>query len=246
MAGPDIPIEAPVRAPRQGGIEDVATFRPNARLGSAGSVVFQSDGCAFPQISEHLCYTGEDVPADKTFDGITIDDAIGAPFPLYAGIKCTEGPDADHALRAERQLEAGMGRALENELETWAAGGVALTAGATVVPAIAHVEQALDSQYVGQGVILISRFDATVAAAAGAIEEGESGVLRTKLGTPVIASGSVAPGTVYGLGAIVVEFQTVETREVLDPEYNTRYALAERIFAIAVDCEYRVKSTITA
>jgi hypothetical protein len=245
MAGPDIPIEPPVRVKRQGGIEDVATFRSNDRLGNAETIVFQSDGCDFPQISEHLCYTGDADPAAKVFSGIAIDGAIGAPFPLYAGVKCVEGPDPDHDVRAERTLEAGQGRALENELETWAAGGVALTAGATIVPAIAHVEQAIDSQYVGQGVILMSRFNATIAAAAGALEE-KDGMLRTKLGTPVIASGSVTAGTIYGLGAIVVEYQEIETREVLDPEYNTRYALAERIFAIAVDCEYRVKSAVTA
>lgn len=246
MAGTTLQIDPPVRRKRAGGIADAATFRPNGRLGIAETVVFQSDGCEFPNISEHLCYVGEADPADKTFDGIVTEDAIGAPFALYAGVACVEGPNPDEFERAENQLGDGQDRELENLLEAWATGGTALTAGATVVPAIARVEQAIDDLYVGQGTILISRYDADIAAAAGALETGPDGNLRTKLGTPVIASGRVTPGTVYGLGAIVVEHTDIETREVLDTTTNTRYALAERIFAIAVDCEFRVKSTITA
>lgn len=245
MAGPNIQVEAPPRADREGGISDVATFRPNDRLGIADTIIFQSAGCEFPNLYEDLCYNGED-PVDKTFDGIVIDDAIGAPFALYAGIKCVEGPDPDEFERAERQLNDGEDRELEDILEAWATGATAITvAGGGVTTALARVEQQLDSAYVGRGVILMSRYDATVAATAGAIER-VGGILQTKQGTPVIASGRVTAATIYGLGAIAIEVTNIETREVLDPTTNSRYALAERIYAIVVDCEFRTKTAVQA
>lgn len=241
MAAPTILIEPPVRAPRVGGIGSVATFRPNSRLGVTGNAVFISDGCTFPQISEHLCYVGEDDPADKEFEGVVIDDAIGAPFPLYGAVGCFIGPDEDYEARARAVLELGRDRALEEQLGTWAAGGTALAAGADVKLAIGRVEQALDDDYIGRGVILMSRFDT-----AGAdLEHREGSYPVTVNGTPVIASGRIAPGTVYGLGAITVEQSAMVERRTYDLPNNKSYALAEQVFVIAVDCEFRVKSAIT-
>lgn len=247
MAGPIMEIEPPVREKRVGGIEAVAEFRVNEQLGAVEGVVFQSDGCTFPKISEHLCYVGDPTPADKTYDGITIDDAIGVPFPLYAGVKCTAGPEPDELERAEAQLEFGMGRELEAQLFAWAAGATAAGGGtaAGVGAAIARVEQQLDSNLVGRGVILMSRYDATLAGQLNSFNDvQETGPLVTRLGTPVIASGRVTPGTVYGLGAIVVEHSTRKSFDVIDPEYNQHYALAEEVFVLAVDCEFRTKSAI--
>ncbi len=224
MAGPKLLIEAPVREDREGGIETVATFRDNDRLGAAESVVFQSDGCEFPKLDEHHCYTGEAEPDAKTFAGIAIDDAIGGPFPMYAGIKCTLGPDeAEFDARARAALANGQGRELEAALAAWAAGGTALTTPvlAGIAATIGRVEQAL-------GVL-----------------EVVGGQLQTKLKTPVIASGRVTAGTVFGTGAIVVEHSETKTYPVLDPTHNQRYALAEAVYVLAVDCEYRVKSATT-
>lgn len=245
MAGPTIEIQPPVRRERQGGIRDVATFRSNDRLGAAAGLVFQSDGCTFPQISEHLCYVGEVTPDDKTFEGIDLQNGVGEPFPLYAGVKCFLGPDPDELERARAALEAGKDRALEGQLGTWAAAGLPLVAGAGVADAIALVEQALDSQYLGQGVILMSRADAVRAHAAGALEYTASGPVTIN-GTPVLASGFIAMGTVSGLGAITVEESGVSAYQKELLEENELWALAEQIFAIAVDCEFRVHSTIGA
>jgi hypothetical protein len=244
MAGPTIEIQPPVRTDREGGIRDVATFRSNDRLAVAEAVVFQSDGCTFPDTEELRCIAATP-PADKTYDGITIDDGIDAPFTMFAGVACVAGPDPDEKERARRIFDSGQDRELENQLEAWATGGTALTNGGSVIGAIKRVEQAIDDQYIARGNILMSRADALEAAAGGAIEITD-GVLKTKLGTPVIASGRVALGTVYGLGAIVVEHTEVLEREVLDPTTNTQYALAEAVFVIAVDCEYRVKSSTAA
>lgn len=245
MAGPIVEIAPPVRADRVGGLTTVATFRTNTRLGAAGGLTFQSGGCTFPQISEHLCYVGEVEPDDKNFDGIDLIDAIGDPFPLYAGVQCFAGPDPDQSERARRALEEGRDRPLEAALVEWAQGGVELAGGGGgVTGAIARAEQALDSDYVGRGALLMSRQDVVTASAEGSVERID-GTIVTVNGTPVLASGWVVPGTVYAVGAIAVEHSPLEVHEVINPELNTLWALAEAIYAIAVDCAFRRVSYIS-
>lgn len=246
MAGPKIDIAPPPRTPRVGGLSKVATFRPNDRLGAAGSVVFQSDGCEFPDTEASRCIATAPVP-DKTFDGIVIEDAIGAPFTIYAAVACFAGPEPDELERAERTLREGEDRTLEGVLGTWADGGTALAVGSNIPEAIAIVEQELDSKYLGQGVILMSRHDAIFANANGDILDGDvrnDGIPVTVNGTPVLASGRIEPGTVYGLGSIVVEKSETVTRDVVNPTQNKIYALAEASYVLAVDCEFRVKSSV--
>lgn len=242
MAGPTVEVEPPVRAPREGGLSTVATFRPNQRLAASDALAFQSDGCTFPRETVLACIDATPV-TQKTFDGITINGAIGAPFGLYGAASCFAGPDDDYSEQAKRILTDGRDRAVEEKLETWAAGGSAIPSTGGIVGALAEIEQGLDNGYIGRGVILMSRADALRAAAAGAIEKiGDT--LHTKLGTPVIASGAVASGTVYGLGAVVVEESPVNGFETINPQNNRRYALAEAAYAILVDCEFRIKSAV--
>jgi hypothetical protein len=248
MAGPDILIASPPRKPRVGGIGSIASFRLNGRLGIAQSLIFQSDACTFPQVSEHLCYVGEESPTDKAFDGIVIADAIGTPFPLYAGVKCWAGPDPDELERANEILTEGRDRALEEQLAIWANQGTIVPGGGTggtVTGAIALIEQELDDNYIGQGVILMSRADAVRGDAEGSLHVS-NGLITTINGTPVIASGRVAPGQAFGLGAIVVEHGGAESRQVVRPTFNEIWALAEEIYALAVDCEFRVRASTTA
>lgn len=244
MAGPTVEVEPPVRVPREGGLSTVATYRQNQRLAASDALVFQSDGCTFPRETVIACI--DDTPATpKTFDGIAIDGAIGAPFALYGAASCFIGPDADYAERARRVLEGGRDRAVEEKLEAWGAGGDVVTSTGGVVGAIAEIEQGLDNGYVGRGVILMSRADALRAAAGGAVER-DGDTLRTKLGTPVVSSGSVASGTIYGFGAVVVEESPVNEFDTTNPQNNRRYALAEAAYAVLVDCEFRIKSAIAA
>lgn len=241
MAGPTIEIQPPRREPREAGLTtDVAEFRTNDRLYSAEAVVFQSDGCTFPREDLNRCLSETPV-ADKTYDGIDIDGAIGAPFTLYGAVQCTASPDPDEEERARAILSEGQALELESILGAWADGGAPLVAGANVAEAIARVEQALDGQYRNRGVILMSRFDAVLAKAAGVLElQGDRLITVNK--TPVISSGGIAIGTVYGVGAIVVEHSEVISRQQIKPTTNHIYAVAEQSFVIAVDCEFRVKS----
>lgn len=245
MGGPTLPITAPTRAPRLGGIRSVAEFRPNDRLNVAEAIVFQSQGCTFPYTEVNRCYAADPVP-DKTFTGIEIEDAVGAPFTMVAGVACFIAPDADELERAKRILADGQDRVLEENYEAWLSAGTELDAGGDVVRALATVEQALDDQYVGRGIIAMSRFDIILADAAGSIERNGDGAPTTINGTPILASGRFVPGTVYGSGAVVVEHGETVAHEAYDFENNMHYALAEAQFALAVDCEFRVKSSVVA
>lgn len=237
MVGPTLEIAPPVRKPRRGGLGPVAEFRPNSRLAVAENVVFQSNGCDFPNTEENRCYTDAAV-ADKNFDGIDIQNAIGAPFTMYAGVQCFAGPDPDFDARALSTLDQGRDRVLEQEIAEWAAGGTLLTGTTSVKSAVAAIEQALDDDYLGLGLILMSRADALDAG----LEYSEGDPLYTKNGTPVVASGRIARGEVYGVGGVTVEHGDQRVVDVIHPTTNKHWALAEQVFAIAVDCEYRVRA----
>lgn len=246
MAGPTLRIEAPARKERAGGITQVAEFVQNDRIGNAEAVVYQSDNCTFPYTEEVRCFAAAAVP-DKTYAGIEIEDAIGAPFTLVAGVSCFINPDPDEEARARAIFDAGKDRALEEIVGVWADGGVALAAGTSVEGAIALVDQELDDKYIGQGVILMSRADAVLADAAGAISVEDGDAYPTTVnGTPILASGRIASGTVYGVGAIKVEHTGTQNYNTHDLESNLHYALAEAIFVLAVDCEFRIKSSTGA
>ncbi|QUE25577.1 hypothetical protein SEA_FRANSOYER_28 [Microbacterium phage Fransoyer] len=244
MAGPALRIAAPTREPRRGGLSDVAEFIQDDTIGNAESVVFQSEGCAFPQLEANRCFV--DVVPDKQYGGIEILNAIGQPFTIYAGVRCFAGPEPDHRERAERALAEGRDRVLEDRLALWANGGTALAAGGDVVGAIALVEQELDEKYLGRGILLMSRADAIRADAGGALTAEDDGSIHTVVGTRVLASGSVTPGTIFGLGAISVHHSRTVVTDVIAPRKNLHDALAEAIFAPAVDCEFRVKSSTGA
>lgn len=243
MAGLTTLVEPPVREKRVGGLSGVATYRSNDRLAHSEGLVYQSEGCVFPNTELSRCLADAPV-ADKTFDSIPTADGIGEPVTLYAGITCHIAPEPDELERARQALEAGKDRVLEGMLADWADGGTAVTAGKDAKTAVARIDHELDKSYVGRGVILMSRYDADLAG----LEDADDGdaYLRTKSGTPVVASGWVEPGTVYGLGAVVVEHGEVVERETVDPLKNTHWALAEQVHALIVDCEFRIKSTITA
>lgn len=241
MAGATLTIAAPARIARLGGIMSVADVITDARLGIGPEVVYQAEGCEFPYTEVLRCFA-ETPPPDKTFSGIGIGDTIGEPFTIVAGVQCFLNSDlADFLRRAEEQLAAGQDRILEEVFGVWADGGTALASGTSVAGAIATVEQELDDKYVGRGTIAMSRFDAVMADAAGVLKTVDN-VPQTINGTPVLASGRIAPGEVYGTGRIGVVRNNVQSYEATEHSTNKHFAIAENQFALTVDCDFRVKS----
>jgi hypothetical protein len=241
-------VQAPTRRPRQGGIKTViegGAFIPVPRLAvvnQAGGLAWEDSGCGMPQATRAGCYDDVVLAADKTFDGVSQYTTIGDPFARYAGVECYLGGDADRSYveQAAALLEQGEDRAVEESLWAWAIDGPNVSA-VSYVDALGVVEQEADRNYVGAPVILVSRQGAEALFAAGAIVR-EGGRLVTGNGNWVLATGmvdSTDATTVVAVGAIAV-YTSTEVR-VSAPQFdeNLDAAIAERVYAIGVDCSYR-------
>lgn len=232
--------EAPARAERLGGIKRVAEVRTAPRIGAAESVLYITDGCTFALPAIGLCYSNA-VSTPKTGVGLGNIAAAVPPFALYGGVRCWAGPDSDYQERARNILEWSEDRAIEQRLAAWATTNGTSVTGGSITGAIAAVDNALDVNYVGQGVILMNRGDAVRAASAFAITYGIDGAYTVN-GTPVVASGAVPAGTVLGVGAVTILKSNVEAIDTIAPQSNTEWSVAEAVYAVLVDCNYAVKA----
>lgn len=238
-----VTVAAPARQKRLGGIRSAATWVTNERIGAAEGVVYVSDGCTFPQPAIGLCY-GETVVTEK--DGVGIDHftGIGEPFALYGGVACFIGPDSDFDDRARNILVQGEDRLIEGRLADWAAGGTELTAPTTLDGLLAAIENHADANYLGRPILLANRGDVVNAASKMLVEYGIDGLPYTVNGTPVVASGMIDPGFVAAVGAVTVLRSNVEAIQTFDHTLNTEWAVAEAVYSLIVDCNYRVWGTL--
>jgi hypothetical protein len=245
MSNPTTTVPTPVRKERRGGIKSVVgDFVPAERLAVATNLQWVADNCDFPKAAPGLCYAEIPVTGSKEFGGLSVGD--GPIFALYAGVKCYLGNDTDYAERARAQLEAGEGRGVEEVL--WEYG---MTKGGTGpaqtswVAAIGQADEAADTLYVGRPVIMLSRFAAVQARAAKAIFGDEEGNLWTANGTPVIASAAATDTALIVFGWITVYASSLIATEAPDPITNQELALAERVYGIAVDCNFALHYAVT-
>lgn len=244
---PNIFVEPPRRNPRKGGIKSViGEFVTVDRLGVGSSIEWISEGCDFPKAAPGLCYVSNPVTGPKDFDGIS--QGTGPIFGLYTGVQCFLSNDTDYADRARRALSEGEGRGVEEVLWEWAAttGGAAQVA-TSLVDAIARADEAADSYYLGEPVILMSRRVAVWARSVGALFGGNSsdGALWTANGTPVIATAAASDAQLSIIGwPTVYASAVVETAQVRDLTTNIEMAIAERIYGIAVDCAFVFNFTV--
>lgn len=188
---------------------------------------------------------------DKVGGGVGIIDGIGAPFAQYAGVKCYLGGDNDgpsFAEQASALLGQGEDRMIEAKLWAWASGAsTTLTAADSLTAAIAALEEHADATYVGLPVIILSRSAATLAAAEDALVR-EGGKLYTPNGVPVLATSAVGDDgqdsvAVIGQPAVYAS----EARSYTGPQLalNQALGLAERVYAVGVDCEFRATIEVT-
>lgn len=242
-------VTGPVRRPREGGIKSViGDFIPETRLSvvnGTDGLAWEDTGCGIPTATRAGCFDDVMPQVDKTAEGPTRHTTIGDPFALYKGVECYIGGDAlgqSYREQAEAVLLAGEDRVIEARLYSWAAFGTTETR-PTIADAIARVEQFADNQYVGLPVILISRNDAVLAHDSGALTR-ENGVLITANKTPVIASGAITAGGVAAIGMPAVWASQVVTAGAIKREDNVEMAIAERLYAIGVDCDFRHHVTV--
>lgn len=243
-------VAPPTPAPRLGGIKTVAgEFAHEQRLGATDSIVWEGTPWATLRDTRRECFDPTpETPGVKTFDGVDEFAGISAPYAKYAGISCYIGGDADGSYpeAARAALEALEDRAAEAALWEWALGASTAGEPATLVEAIAIAEDYADGVYPFRPVLVMSRHDATLASAAGVLKEVD-GKLITHQGTPVIASGAIPDddhGTVAIIGQPKVYASEVVVARAPDTGANLDYAIAERIYAVAVDSEFRFITAI--
>jgi hypothetical protein len=247
MADPMVLVPTPTRPPRKGGLKAiVGDFIVTARLGAAANVQYLSEGCAFPSVAPGLCW-GTVQTGDKTADGISVENGITSIFGQYAGVECFLDfqSDREYAQRATNNLERGEHSEIEAVLAGWAAGGTAGSTG-SIVAAVGAADQYADQRYTGLPVILMNRGTAVLAAAEGAIDgDFESGLMYTANGTPVLASWVVPANKIFVIGWPTVYVSETTTTTAKDLTTNVEMAIAERLYAVAVDCLFRAVITVT-
>ena len=236
MAGPNVFVSPPQRKPRKGGIKAVTgEFVTTERLGAGAGIEWISEGCEFPKAAPGLCFVPNPITDDKEFEGI--EHGAGPIFGLYAGVQCFLGPNSDYDERARRLLEHGEARGVEEVLWEWAVANAVPEATTSLVDAIAKADETADTFYVGQPVLVMSRRVAVWAKSVKALHGDEDGNLWSANGTPVIATGSATDTALFVIGWPTVYASEFTTINAIDHTLNQEMAIAERIYAIAVDCE---------
>lgn len=210
--------------------------------------------------------TGTSPAKEYTDEGVPLEEAL--PFTVYASFACTPIGNWDRAEdRARAFLLSGEERAVEAMISDGVhAGSRALTnassvditpvAGTpvTVAQGLAILEQYIGANGKGEGVIIGTRRDVTLANANGKLIYSEESGLYTLLGTPVAAvsgiTGATGPnneaaGTgeawMFALGSrpriLRSEvFMTSSREQSLDTGFNNLNILAERTYAVGWDC----------
>ena len=247
MADPKVTIERPRRRPRKGGFSSVVDFVQSDRLFAGTGVQFDADQCMLPVGEVQLCYVPDVGATDKEGEGTSWSEGIGVNFAGYVGVECFlhEGSSADFQDRARRGFEAGQDRFVEAQVWVWLAAATGLAAATSIASAIGKLEEHADANYVGAPILHISREDAVLATAAGALlgDKDGAGTLFTPHGTPVVASSAYASGTVAISGDMTGVQSELKVRSDVSHLTNRELAIAERAFNVAVDCGYREKIT---
>lgn len=242
MADPAHYVEAPTRSPRKGGIRDVAEVREGLqRLALGGLVQYTSPGCQVAVGEAALCYPAatqeeKDRSGIETLDGLPI-------FGAYVGIECWLG-GSDYEADARRLLDQSEDRAIEQALDNYLESTTPAEAD-SLLDAIASADEDADGTYPGAPVIVMNRHDAVLAKAADAIDfHPDSGKLVTANHTPILASARITRGSVSVVGALTVLASPIQVHRVQHFELNREYAIAERAYALLIDCNYALRYEI--
>jgi hypothetical protein len=209
IAGARRYIEVPAPAPKVGGLFAVArvidTTDPHDLLGAE----YQTDSCLPAQhwsagncgygYPESLCNPDPDPVATlKTLRGIgTL--VTGDPFTVYDGIECEPIGYASEELAAKAKASLLLKEAVQVEKHIEAlimAMDTDITPSGTpvdIVAAVGLLEEWLDVNYAGLGMMHMARKYATWAINANVVGAGLDGTLATIQGTPVANAAGYAP-----------------------------------------------------
>lgn len=235
---------------------NVATVTDNFKW-LDGADLFDSYNCMKFQSATTFCTP--DVA--KTFSNVA-GWQQGFRFAAYGGVKCsTVGLDmARQDTEVRRVFEAGESTAVERAMmstrfkangSAWPAPVDITPAGGAVKPAlgVALLEGFAGDNYVGMPTIHLPRtIGSILMGVQGAAFDGT--VLQTKLGSKIAVgvgydfpnlgpTGVAAPTGekwIYATGEVIVGRSDMVLQQVVDPQNNDVYMLAERGYIAAVDC----------
>jgi hypothetical protein len=225
-------VEAPVVVPHPYGLFSVAPPASPSDTSWQAGVSWESWACIDPNTTTDPCINGGAVPGAKEFEACP-DYQSFKPITVYLGVK-RGGQSTDvGSAQAGQILEDGEEYAVEEYL--WAQLAAAVTEAAAMSPvgALGKVENLLGENYMGTGVIHMSRETAT-RLAPNLVRNGSR--IETLLGTPVaVGAGYIAP-TIYGTGAVAVRRGGLEVVNAWNTAINDELVLAERTYVVGWDC----------
>jgi hypothetical protein len=196
------------------------------------------------------CAGGPALTETKDFDNLDL--VAGEPFALYNGVRC-EGPGNQVdalGVRARASLELKESRGVENYLTRLldALSGTDILTATDVVDAVAQLEDWLDDNYGGQGLIHMSRGTAVHACSAQIIGPALDGRMSTCGGTPVVL-GVGDSDTLFASGQITllrgpVGVYSAMAMTLADGTCAPARTLAERSYVPLIECA-AAKATLT-
>lgn len=233
-------VPAPRRKPRVGGIKDVVgEFVKVDRLGGPSEgITWDADFCDmdFSETTAGCVTQALEMDPNSSFVGESTDT-----FAIYVGEGCWLGSDADETFadRAQRHLEAVEGRAIESRIAGMS--GATVPRVGTLGGSIGMLEAHAAANYPGLPILMMDSFAAASAFEKGALAR-EGGKLVTGLGTPVVVTasdaGHVQNGGMMIMGQPEVYATDAIVHQVDQHSQNKSVAIAQRVYAIAIDCGY--------
>lgn len=243
-------VEVPAPDRKIGGALDVVRVVDATDAHSLLGAEYQTDACFsadlwlgncgnFPTVD---CATGVTPAAEvKDFHGLST--VVGDPFTLYTGVECPSPgiPLDSYRARAEGALSLKESRGVEERLTTLLAAwpNAPALGPDRIAEAVASLEGWLEQNYAGRGLILMSRYVATLAGAAQVVAPSLDGRLATVVGTPVVL-GVGDNTTLFASGQITllrgqVIVNAVSEMNAGDTCYPAR-TLAERTYVPLIEC----------
>lgn len=245
-------VAPPRRQPRKGTLKRLlgGSFVREQRLAAVTAVVWEDSSCGWYSFTRAGCYDTVVADAPKSAIGISQFEGIAPPFAVYRGVECYLGGDnggATYREQALAALEVDEELAVEAKLAEWAFADAAGTTRATLLDAVALIEENASEEYNGLPLLIVSR-SLAVFGAAEQVFFREDGGLVTANGTPVLTTSGVGfsdlNSVVAAIGWPEVYASDPIAYQADDLPQNMSMAIAERVYAIGVDCEYRFAVTI--
>lgn len=247
MADPIITVAPPRREARLGGLLTVAEVRDEERLAASNRAQFIQDPCNFTFGDTGFCY-GDIDPSedtDKTYQGIASNESVVLNFAAYYGVQCFINDESDVRQRAESVFPFAEGRHVESKFAAWLNAGAVTSSVAGIIDAIAAADEWADDNYIARPILHMNRDSAVRAVAAQALFADAEGNLRTPNGNPAVASGRYG-ADVWVTGATLVLRSPLVVTEARATTVNKEEAVAERVYGIIVDCDFRARFDFTA